>query len=252
MIKGVVVATVDSLGSGAFRVKLWPVLLAAILMVMGFGAAELLTPRRVMADEWPAMNLERSVPESFGAWRLDPSVVPVLPDPTVTEKLDALYSQTLNRTYVRQDGARVMLSIAYGKNQNSASTAAHRPEFCYSAQGFVVKGASVGQLRVQDHDLQVVRLLATAGQRREPITYWVTLGHSASIPGLSRKLAQLKYGLKGWIMDGMLMRISSLTPSTDEAELSAAKVLQEQFVNDLAVAMPASDRARFFGSLKED
>ena len=145
-----------------------------------------------------------------------------------------------------------MLSIAYGKNQNSASTAAHRPEFCYSAQGFVVKGSSVGQIRVQDHDLQVVRLMATAGQRREPITYWVTLGHSASIPGVSRKLAQLKYGLQGWIMDGMLMRISSLTPSTDEAELSAAKALQEQFVNDLAVAMPASDRARFFGSLKED
>ena len=64
-----------------------------------------------------------------------------------------------------------------------------------------MKGSSVGQIRVQDHDLQVVRLMATAGQRREPITYWVTLGHSASIPGVSRKLAQLKYGLQGWIMD---------------------------------------------------
>jgi EpsI family protein len=252
MIREAPVATVDSLGRGASRVKLLPVLLAAVLMICGLGAAEWLTPRRVMADEWPAMNLARSVPESFGTWRVDPSVVPVLPDPTVTEKLDALYSQTLNRTYVRQDGARVMLSIAYGKNQNSASTAAHRPEFCYSAQGFVVKGSSVGQIRVQDHDLQVVRLMATAGQRREPITYWVTLGHSASIPGMSRKLAQLKYGLQGWIMDGMLMRISSLTPTVDKTELDAAKVLHEQFVNDLAVAMPASDRSRFFGSLKED
>lgn len=245
-------ATVDNLSRGASRVKLLSVLLAAALMVGGFGAAAWLTPRHVMADEWPAMNLERSVPESFGGWRVDPSVVPVLPDPTVTEKLDALYSQTLNRTYVRQDGARVMLSIAYGKNQNSASTAAHRPEFCYSAQGFVVKGSSVEQLRVLDHELQVVRLMAIAGQRREPITYWVTLGHSASIPGLSRKLAQLKYGLQGWIMDGMLMRISSLIPTTDEAELHAAKALHAQFVNDLAVAMPASDRSRFFGSLKED
>ena len=112
---------------GASRINMATVLLSAVLMVSGFGLAEWFTPRRIMADEMPAMDLSRTVPESFGAWRVDPSIVPVLPDPTVTEKLDSLYSETLNRTYIREDGARVMLSIAYGKNQNSASTAAHRP-----------------------------------------------------------------------------------------------------------------------------
>ena len=77
-------------------------------------------PRRMMADALPVMDLATKVPESFGVWRVDPSVVPVLPDPTVTEQLESLYSQTLNRTYIRPDGSRVMLSIAYGKNQNSA------------------------------------------------------------------------------------------------------------------------------------
>ncbi len=246
------VASVEVVQRGAPRVTMISVLLAAALMMGSFGAAEWLTPRRMMADALPVMDLATKVPESFGVWRVDPSVVPVLPDPTVTEQLESLYSQTLNRTYIRPDGSRVMLSIAYGKNQNSASTAAHRPEFCYSAQGFVVKRSAVEQIMVQDHELKVVRLMATAGQRREPITYWVTLGHSASIPGFSRKFAQMKYGLQGWIMDGMLMRISSLTPGSDAADQSAAKVLHQQFINELALAMPEADRSRFFGSIKED
>ena len=237
---------------GSSRISMATVLLSAVLMVSGFGLAEWFTPRRIMADEMPAMDLARKVPESFGAWRVDPSIVPVLPDPTVTEKLDVLYSETLNRTYIREDGARVMLSIAYGKNQNSASTAVHRPEFCYSAQGFVVKQSVTDRVHVMDHDLQVVRLLATAGQRREPITYWVTLGQSASIPGVSRKLAQIKYGLQGWIMDGMLMRVSSLIGALDASDQDAARALHTQFINDLAKAMPEADRSRFFGSLEKD
>lgn len=230
------------------RVNMTVVLLSLVLMVAGLGLAEWFTPRRVLADELPAIQLAKNVPESFGVWKVDPSVVPVLPDPTVTEQLDALYSETLNRTYIREDGARVMLSIAYGKNQNSASTAAHRPEFCYSAQGFVVKQSVKDKVQVIDHDLQVVRLLATAGRRLEPITYWVTLGQSASVPGFSRKMAQIKHGLQGWIMDGMLMRVSSLVPTLEASEQDAARTLHTQFINDLAKAMPEAERSRFFGS----
>lgn len=236
-----------SVGHGP-RVNMAVVLFSLVLMVAGLGLAEWFTPRRVLADELPPINLAKSVPESFGGWKVDPSVVPVLPDPTVTEQLDALYSETLNRTYIREDGARVMLSIAYGKNQNSASTAAHRPEFCYSAQGFVVKQSFRDKIQVVDHDVKVVRLLATAGQRREPITYWVTLGQTASVPGFSRKIAQIKHGLQGWIMDGMLMRVSSLVPTLETSEQEAARVLHTQFVNDLAKAMPEAERSRFFGS----
>lgn len=226
------------------------VVLAALLMCAAFGAAEFLKPTRFLAETLPTMNLTKMVPDSFAGWQVDPSVVPVLPDPGVEATLNSLYSKTLNRTYVRADGSRIMLSIAYGENQNSASTAAHRPEFCYTAQGFVVKRMGVESLQVLDHKLQVVRLMANAGRRHEPITYWVTLGDSASIPGLERKLDQMRYGLRGWIVDGMLMRISSLTQSIDAVDQDEAKNLQTIFINDLAKAMAPDDRARFFGSSK--
>ncbi|MFZ4551256.1 MAG: exosortase-associated protein EpsI, B-type [Aquabacterium sp.] len=226
-------------------------LLAVAVLMLGVALSYWWTPKRALADELPPLNLEQAVPERFGAWHLDPSVVPVLPDPTVERKVQSLYSATLSRTYLRDDGSRVMLTIAYGRNQNSESTAAHRPEFCYAAQGFVVNKTGVDAIKVQDHDLRVVRLMATAGMRYEPITYWVTLGRSASIPGVSRKLAQLKYGLQGWIMDGMLMRVSSLTPGADQADRNQAKLLHTQFINDLAHAMAPADRGRFFGSKEE-
>ncbi len=222
--------------------------MAGLLMVLAFLAAEFLTPRKLLADEMPPMKLEASVPLVIKGWHVNPDLVPVLPDPTVEEKLNALYSQTLSRTYVRADGAAVMLSIAYGKNQNSESTAAHRPEFCYSVQGFVVERLGVYNMKLAGRQFQAVRLKAQAGPRLEPITYWVTLGKNASIPGLDRKLEQLQFGLRGWIADGMLMRVSSLARGDKAQDLAEAYALQEAFLKDMAEIMSAEDRSRFFGS----
>lgn len=224
------------------------IVVAAVLMVGGLAVAEWLTPRKMMADQLLPIDLPAAVPQAFAGWAIDKSIVPVLPDPTVEAKVKALYTDTLNRTYIGPDGTRIMLSIAYGKNQNSESTAAHRPEFCYSGQGFTVSRTGVFSVPVQGRNLKVVRLMATADNRYEPITYWVTLGQNATIPGLDRKLSQLKYGLQGWIVDGMLMRVSSLTPGTSPDDLAAAAKVQAQFINDLARAMPEQSRARFFGS----
>ena len=231
----------------------WPdwtlALIFAVAMCFSLMAAEWMTPRRVLADTLPPLNLVTSVPENFGPWRIDPTITPVLTDPTVSAQLQTLYSDTLSRTYRRADGARVMLSISYGKNQNSESTAAHRPEFCYSAQGFNVKRIGIDFLPVLHGSLKVVRLTAIAGARKEPITYWVTLGESASIPGLNRKMEQISYGLKGWIADGMLMRVSSIASDLTPEDQSAARKVHIDFLNDLAKAIPASNRKRFFGDI---
>lgn len=224
------------------------IVVAAALMVGGLAAAEWMTPHKMMADQMSPIDLPAAVPQAFAGWAIDTSIVPVLPDPTVEAKVKALYTDTLNRTYIGPDGTRIMLSIAYGKNQNSESTAAHRPEFCYTGQGFTVNRTGVFNVPVLGRDLKVVRLMATVENRYEPITYWVTLGQHATIPGLDRKLSQLKYGLQGWIVDGMLMRVSSLTPGTSPEDLAAAAKVQAQFINDLARAMPEQSRARFFGS----
>lgn len=224
------------------------VLLAASLMLAGAAASVWLRPSKMMADEKPAIVLGAVVPESFGNWKIDPDMVPVLPDPVVQNQLNTLYTETLNRTYINQQGQRIMLSIAYGRNQNSESTAAHRPEFCYVAQGFSIKGFGKEAVSLPGHSMSVVRLEAQVERRFEPISYWVTLNEEASTPGIDRKLQQLKYGLQGFIVDGMLMRISSLAEAPAPNGSRPDYRLHDLFIADLEKAMPIGFRSRFFGS----
>ena len=224
-----------------------PALLQAMIIAMSMLAAAMaarsLTPTIRLADVKPKIQLDQQIPKTFGDWQEDQTMVPVLPNPQVQAKLDVLYSSTLARTYRNTGGQRVMLSIAYGSDQSSEATAVHRPEFCYSAQGFKISNLGESVTSIGFRQLNVQRLLAVMGQRHEVITYWITMDETATLPGLTRKYEQIRYGLKGQIPDGMLFRVSSMGGS--EAE---SLKLQNQFLNDLAGSMQRTILARYFGT----
>lgn len=219
------------------------VMLMVALMVLAAAAAVWLRPTYRLAEHRPRIVLEKQVPESFGEWRIDRSIMPVVPDPGLQAMLDALYSQTLARTYINAQGQRVMLSIAYGSDQSNEATAVHRPEFCYSAQGFRVQSLGATELSIGGTRVPVARVLGQLGQRVEPITYWVTLDEAATLPGLGRKIEQIRYGLRGQIPDGMLVRVSSISPVTEEAF-----AVQQRFLDQLHAAVPPDVRSRYFGA----
>jgi hypothetical protein len=56
-------------------------------------------------------------------------------------------------------------------------------------------------------------------------------------------LAEIRYGLKGVIADGMLIRVSSIDP-----DMRRGHALQAKFIADLAAALPEVNRGRIFGS----
>ena len=192
------------------------------------------------------VDLQAQVPAEFGQWREVKDLTPLLPDPSLQAKLDSLYTQILARTYRHADGRTVMLSIAYGSDQSSEATAVHRPEFCYAAQGFAVADAGTARLFIRDagKPLLTQRLLARQGTRIEPITYWVTLDEQAVLPGLDRKLTQMRYGLRGLIPDGMLVRVSNLESGRETSGFEA----QASFLHDLSLAIDPSIRDRYFGA----
>lgn len=230
-------------GAAAWGLPLRRVGLFALLMLLAATAGQLLRPTHRLSETKPRIALDQQVPESFGEWKLDRSIRPVLPDPSLQAQLDVLYSQVLARTYINAQGQRVMLSIAYGSDQSNEATAVHRPEFCYSAQGFRVEGAGKGLLPIGSSQVPVARLVARLGPRVEPITYWVTLDEAATLPGLGRKLQQIRYGLRGQIPDGMLVRVSSVSPVIEESF-----AVQNRFLQQLHAAVPALVRTRYFGS----
>jgi EpsI family protein len=178
-------------------------------MVAAAATAKYYTPTTYMADGRGGMKLEKLVPTSFGNWRLDPSITPLMVDPSQLELVDRLYSQTVARTYVNTQGHQVMLTIAYGRDQ-SDGLQVHTPEACYPVAGFAVGPSRREDIDVAGKPQPVVKLTASIDGLSEPITYWVTVGDYVVTNGAKgRRDVRFKYGFQGKIPDGMLFRLSS-------------------------------------------
>jgi EpsI family protein len=217
------------------------IVLMAALMVAASVSAVALRPTEKVADHGQKVMLEQMVPKRFGDWHVDESIVPLVPAPDVQAQLDKIYNQTLARTYVNSRGQRVMLSMAYGGDQSDAMQV-HLPEVCYAAQGFQVKKDADTVVAVQDREVPVRRVVATLGNRVEPITYWITIGDKVVNSAVRRKFTQIRFGFAGSIPDGMLVRFSSIGRDVENAY-----ALHEGFIRELLSATSAADRERIAG-----
>jgi len=134
--------------------------------------------------------------------------------------------------------------VAYGPVQNYRLKA-HRPEMCYTAAGFRVSRKTETTLSYRDGapPLKVARLVAERESRFEPISYWMRVGNDITTGVIDRQLVRIKYGLRGIIPDGALIRVSTVGLTRD-----ASYRLQEQFIRDLLAAVAPQDR-RFFTGL---
>ena len=220
----------------------WRALMAALLMLAGSAAGTWGRPRLHLADQIGQPNLQTLFPAAFGTWRVATNQPIVLPSPDVQAALDAVYNQVLARTYVNAAGEAIMLTVAYGGDQSDGTTA-HRPEVCYPAQGFAITSNQVGSLRLGQREIGVRRLMAQRGLRNEPVTYWVAVGTEVVTTGVGQKLAQMRYGLRGVIADGMLVRVSSI-----DADMHQAHALQAGFLDELSRALDAQSLNRVFGA----
>jgi EpsI family protein len=219
-----------------------PVMLAAALMMIGLPLAMALKPTKFIADAKPILVLEEVVPLALPSWQELKDFRAAIPDPTVKEVIDATYSQTLTRAYINSKGQVMMLTLAYGRDQNSEATAAHRPEFCYAGNGFHMTDLGTKLFNLGNRGLTVRHMLAQRDAYQEKISYWVTLDETATLPGLGRKLAQFRYGLSGRIADGMLVRLSSPNMTEEEALQAHAG-----FLSELSNAVSTGFRSRIFG-----
>ncbi len=218
-------------------------LLALILMVAAFAGAAAWRPTVRLADTLPPVDLASLFPSRFGDWAVDERLPVQLISPDQAAVIDAIYAQTLSRTYVNRRGERIMLSVAYGGDQSDA-TRAHRPEVCYPAQGFQVLSTHNGRFRSGNWTQPVRQLVTRAGGRVEPLSYWIVVGDRVTLTGTEQKLAQLAYGYRGLVPDGMLVRISSIDSNTEQAF-----ALQQSFTLALAQAVAPQQRSRVFGQV---
>jgi EpsI family protein len=224
------------------------VVLVSISLLTSAILAEVLAPRELMARSG-ALDLEMAIPKQFGAWTLAPNVKPITPsdvegvvDPDA--KNGQIYSQEVGRSYVDRSGNLVMLMVAYGPVQNYRLKA-HRPEMCYTAAGFRISQKHGEELTYTEgqQPLKLTRLVAERESRFEPISYWMRVGNDIATGVVDRQIIRLKYGLRGIIPDGALIRISTVGLSQE----MSFKV-QDQFIHDFLEAIAPQDRKFFTGT----
>jgi EpsI family protein len=223
------------------------IILVSIALLGSAILAEVLAPRELMARASASLDLQTVIPKQFGTWTLVPDRSPVTPaDPEGYVETDAysrIYSQEVGRTYTDGHGNIVMLMVAYGPVQNSRLKA-HRPEMCYTAAGFRVskKTDATVSYRNDAQPIKVTRVIAERESRFEPISYWMRVGNDITTGVVDRQLVRIKYGLRGIIPDGALVRVSTIGIPTE-----ASYRLQDQFIRDLLAAVAPADRKFFTG-----
>lgn len=208
-------------------------------------AAWMLTPR--LPAQAPAPDLAGAIPTRFGDWAMVPTPNAQVDLAVATEgdlSTDRPYDQAVMRTYANTAGQQVMLAVAYGRNQRQ-EIKIHRPELCYTAQGFTVAQAApttfdLSGATTSTNTIAGRRLYAEAARGNEAVSYWIRIGDVYSDSALQTRTHILAEGLKGRVTDGALVRASMLVGSRAEAQ--AVQPLVNDFLRALIQATPEPAR----------
>lgn len=213
------------------------VFLVALVLILAAGVAEWLEPVQALPPDRDRLDVRELTPARIQDWVLLPNPETMPPLQIAEEGRPYPYSSEIALTYGNAAGERVMLSIAYGRNQLDHRQHAHRPEYCYRAQGFGITTQSDERLSTEYGDLPVRRLDTQLRSRREPVTYWMTVGDEPVLPGWSRSLVQVRHALGRTVPDGILVRVSTLDPDPRHGF-----AVQDRFVREWLGALPAERR----------
>lgn len=203
--------------------------------------AYVLTPHRLMARTHDTFDIDAHIPHAFGEWSALPGVGIIKPPPDGLEA--QIYNQEVSRVFVDKEGHPVFFIVAYGESQ-SDRLQVHHPEVCYTAQGFRVTRPETSKFEWSSSSppIPVTRLVATREERLEPISYWIRTGYDVSNGNWARQALKLQYGLRGWVPDGALFRMSTVGLPKD----MSFKV-QDKFIRDLLSAVTPETREFMVG-----
>ena len=90
--------------------------------------------------------------------------------------------------------------------------------------------------------MQLERLITERESRFEPVSYWRRVGNDISNGVFENQITRLKYGLRGLVPDGALVRVSIIGLPAEQSFK-----LQDQFIRDLLNAVDPKTRKFLVG-----
>lgn len=191
-------------------------ILFASLCAASFASAEWLRPRTPLQFK-PSGSLDSTIPGEFGSWKSQYDPTLVVP-PSEDSLAGQLYDDLLMRRY--RDGTtglEVFFLAAYGATQTD-ELQLHRPESCYPAVGLPITKRRRDALDYGKRTIPAVSLLSEIPGRIEQIFYWSRLADRFPTSAAEQREDKLDLAFAGKIPDGILVRLSTVRKSEDEAQ----------------------------------
>lgn len=183
-------------------------------LVAASAASYAMIPRRPV-DLLGGGQLEKLIPARIGPWSFLSKSGLVLPPRD--QLVEALYDQLVTRVYAAPDRPAVMLLLAQSPAQDGVLQM-HRPEFCYPAGGFTLSEGELLPIRFGDGKAISGRFMtAVSPERIEQLLYWTRVGHALPNSWTEQRLAVASANLRGEIPDGMMVRVSMVSPNREES-----------------------------------
>ncbi|MDH5547883.1 MAG: EpsI family protein [Gammaproteobacteria bacterium] len=233
------------MNSGNLRLRIYSV---SIFLLLSLISSFILKPTPSTKDYGNSFKLEELIPSKFDGWReitINDLTIGLL-NTDQNKDVDKLYDQTFFRNYSNEDGQVITLAIAYGRLQ-TPDLLIHRPESCYTAQGFKVLAMEEESLLIDSINVPVRKMLTKNNLRIEPVTYFIRIGNDRVNDSVKMKLAIFKNGLKGDIPDGLLFRVSSF--SNSKVSQSGQYAIHDKFIEDMYSNMGDFERSIIFGGV---
>ncbi len=142
-------------------------------------------------------------------------------------------------------GDVVLLAVAYGRNQRQ-EVKIHRPDVCYTAQGFQLVERSPTALPFRRCAVHGMRMLVKAPGRTEAVSYWIRIGdvftENSVVHSLSHLQARAGGQGGGWRAGARVPHRAAGATAPDTRYR-----VQEQFLGDLVRALPPQARRLLLG-----
>jgi len=182
-------------------------------------------------------KLEDVVPKQIGRWSFVAASGLVVPPND--QLVELLYSQLLTRVYSDGRSPPIMLLAAQSGSQ-TGFLQIHRPEACYTASGYQISAVTPHSIDLGSKIIPSSSMDATIDGPIEHVVYWTRVGNRMPTSWKEQKLAVAEQNLEGIIPDAILVRVSTMSNSADEARSAI-----DAFIRAMMEALPASMRRVF-------
>ena len=181
-------------------------LLGGGFALVSAGAAAV-TPRSPLAFGERTL-LTALVPAEVGEWSRADALGDVVPERVEgAEPTD----RTLLARYAAPGRPDIMLAASYHA-PSSRDVKVHRPEVCYESAGFRVVDPWTAPLALAPHlSIPARGFIGVRGLRREQVLYWTRVAAAFPTTASEQRWATIRFGLQGRSVDGLLIRLSTLS-----------------------------------------